>query len=160
MLKPFLMVPVLFFFGLPALQQQAPSTPATPAATDAAQAAAPAAPSEAEFMNRVNPVKPTPESQARARQIYSWDCSMCHGDKGDGKGDVAAEQKLTMRDYRDPTSLKQLTDGQMFYIIRYGKGQMPAEGERAKDDEVWNLIIYIRNMSNTQAVSSAAQPPA
>jgi mono/diheme cytochrome c family protein len=83
---------------------------------------------------------------------------MCHGDNGDGKGDVAAEQKLPMRDYRDPTALKSMTDGEIFYIIKTGKGQMPSEGDRAKPDEIWNLVIYLRKMASTQATASAAPP--
>ncbi|MFZ0632208.1 MAG: cytochrome c [Acidobacteriaceae bacterium] len=153
MLKPFLMIPALFL--VPVLFQQAPSTPP---AQPAAQQAAPAAPAAipAEWVNKANPVKATSESQARAKQIYSWDCAMCHGDNGNGKGDVATDQKLTIRDYRDPASLKTLTDGEMFYIIRNGKGQMPSEGPRAKDDEVWNLVIYLRKMSNTQGPTAVA----
>jgi mono/diheme cytochrome c family protein len=154
MLKPFLMIPVLLFIG-PAFCQQAPSTPP---AQPAAQPAAPSQAIPADWVNKVNPVKPTPESQARAKQIYGWDCAMCHGDNGNGKGDVASEQKLAMRDYRDPGSLGKLTDGEIFYIIHEGKGQMPAEGPRAKTDEVWNLVIYLRKMSNTQSpTTSAAQ---
>jgi mono/diheme cytochrome c family protein len=157
MLKPFLMIPVLLFFA-PAFIQQAPSTP--PAQSTDQQAAP--APGQTkipdEWVNKVNPVKPTTESQARAKQIYGWDCAMCHGDNGDGKGDVAAEQKLAMRDFRDPSSLSRLTDGEMFYIIHDGKGQMPSEGPRAKTDEVWNLVIYLRKMSNTHAPASAPAP--
>jgi mono/diheme cytochrome c family protein len=106
-------------------------------------------------VNKVNPVTPTPQSQARAKQIYGWDCAMCHGDNGNGKGDVAVEQKLAMHDYRDAGSLGKLTDGDIFYIIHDGRGQMPAEGPRAKTDEVWNLVIYLRKMSNTQAPATA-----
>jgi mono/diheme cytochrome c family protein len=152
MLKPFLMIPALFL--LPVFFQQAPSTPPS---QPAAQQAAPASPSAVpdEWMHKANPVKPTPESQARAKQIYGWDCAMCHGDSGNGKGDVAVEQKLTMRDYRDPNSLSKMSDGEMFYIIHEGHGQMPAEGPRAKTDEVWNLVIYLRKMSNTQNPAAA-----
>jgi mono/diheme cytochrome c family protein len=154
MLKPFLMVPVLFLFGTPALFQQAtPTTPAAPAAGQS-QSKIPA-----EYVGKTNPVKATPESQARARKMYGWDCAMCHGDNGDGKGDVAIEQKLTMRDYRDANSLKTLSDGEIFYIIQTGRGQMPSEGDRAKPDEIWNLVIYIRGLSGTQQ-SAAARPPA
>ncbi|HEY1809067.1 MAG TPA: cytochrome c [Acidobacteriaceae bacterium] len=152
MLKPFLMIPVLLFIS-PAFCQQAPSTPP---AQPAAQPATPSQAVPADWVNKVNPVKPTPESQARAKQIYGWDCAMCHGDNGNGKGDVAVDQKLTMRDYHDPGSLGKLTDGEMFYIIHDGKGQMPAEGPRAKTDEVWNLVIYLRKMSNTQGPAMAA----
>ena len=157
MLKPFLIVSVLSVFGLPALLQQAPPAPAAPPAAAPSQSSIPA-----EYVGMVNPVKPTAESQNRAKQIYGWDCAMCHGENGDGKGDVAADQKLAMHDFRD--SLKTLSDGQVFYIIHNGEGKdMPPEGPRAKTDEVWNLVIYLRKMSGTQAPaapSPAATSPA
>ncbi len=43
----------------------------------------------------VNPVKPTPESQARAKKMYGYDCAMCHGANGNGKGDVVADLKVS-----------------------------------------------------------------
>lgn len=95
----------------------------------------------------VNPVKPTPESLARAKKMWGYECSMCHGENGNGKGDVVEAMKLTMKDYTDPAALKDISDGEMFYIIKNGKGQMMGEGDRAKPDEVWNLIIYIRSMA-------------
>lgn len=153
MLKPFLMVPALFFLGAPAFfQQQAPSSPAAPAAPAQTQSAVPA-----EYVGKVNPVTPTPQSQARAKQIYSWDCAACHGDLGEGKGPVAVEQKYTIPDFRDSSALKQVSDGELFYYIENGKGQMPGDAARTKPDEVWNLVIYIRKMANSQAAT--AVPP-
>jgi mono/diheme cytochrome c family protein len=157
MLKPFLIVSALAILGVAALSQEsqpAPATPATPPAAAPSQSGVPA-----DYASKVNPVKPTAESQARAKKQYGWDCAMCHGDNGDGKGDVAAEQKLPMRDYRDPVSLKGMTDGEIFYIIQHGKGQMPSEGDRAKPDEIWNLVIYLHRMANGQA-AAPSQPPA
>jgi mono/diheme cytochrome c family protein len=95
----------------------------------------------------VNPVKPTADSQEHARKVYGYDCAMCHGEKGDGKGDVVADLKLTLKDYTDPASLKDLTDGEIFYIIKNGKGKMPGEGERSKPDDLWNMVIYVRSFS-------------
>ncbi len=155
MLKPFLFVPVLALLGAPAFLQEPQSAPAAPPAPQTQNLAG----VPAEYVGKVNPVKPTAESQARAKKIYGWDCAMCHGDNGDGKGDVATEQKLTIPDYRDPAALKALSDGEIFYIIQHGKGQMPSEGDRAKPDEIWNLVIYLRRMSNP-AASASAQPPA
>ena len=139
MLKPFLFVSVLALIGAPAFFQQTPATPATPAAGPTVI--------PPQYATMTNPVKPTAELQARAKKMYGWDCAMCHGDNGDGKGDVAAEQKLTMRDYRDPTALKQYSDGQLFYIIKNGQGQMPSEGQRANDELIWNMVIYIQKMA-------------
>lgn len=153
MLKPFLIVSALTVVAFAALSQEPQSAPAASPAAAPSQSNVPA-----DYASKVNPVKPTAESQARAKKMYGWDCAMCHGDNGDGKGDVAAEQKLPMRDYRDPASLKGMTDGEIFYIIDKGKGQMPSEGDRAKPDEIWNLVIYLRKMANPSATASA-QPP-
>ncbi len=102
----------------------------------------------AEAARMVNPVKPTPESLAHARKIYGYDCAVCHGATGDGKGDLVADLKLKMRDYTDPAALKDLTDGELFYIIRSGKGQMPSEEvARAKDEDVWNMVVLVRSFA-------------
>jgi mono/diheme cytochrome c family protein len=102
-----------------------------------------------------NPVKPSPASLAQGKKIYGYDCAMCHGANGDGKGDLAADMKLKLPDYRDPAALKDNTDGELFYIIKNGKGDMPAEGDRAKPDDIWNLVNYIRSLAKKEA---AARP--
>ncbi len=98
-----------------------------------------------------NPVKPTADSQARAKQIYGIDCAMCHGSDGKGKTDLANEMQLQLKDWTDPATLKDKTDGQLFDFIRNGtgEGKMPPEtAGRAPDDVVWNLVIYIRSFGN------------
>ena len=50
-------------------------------------------------------------------------------------------------------SLADKTDKDMFLYIRDGKDKMPPEDDgRAKDDDVRNLIFYIRQFSKPQAV--------
>jgi mono/diheme cytochrome c family protein len=152
-LKPFLMASAFVVLGVPALfQQAAPPAPSAPPAAATNQFNVPP-----DYLAKVNPIKPTAESQAYAKKQYGWDCAMCHGANGDGKGDVAAEQKLQLRDYRDPATLKSMSDGEIYYIIEKGKGQMPAEGDRAKPEQIWNLVIYIRKMANGEA-PPASQP--
>jgi mono/diheme cytochrome c family protein len=87
---------------------------------------------------KANPVKATPESLAKAKKLYALDCAMCHGDAGDGKG---------VTDFTKADAMKDRTDGELFYIIRKGKGDMPPEGDRAKDDDVWSLVNYVRAFS-------------
>ena len=125
---------------LSALSPQQPAAPAAPAVP-----AAPAMPADAKTL--VNPVKPTPDSQARIKKVYGYDCAMCHGTNGNGKGDVVADMKLTLKDYTDPAALKDLSDGEIYYIIKNGKGQMPGEGDRAKPDDLWNMVILVRSFS-------------
>jgi mono/diheme cytochrome c family protein len=115
-------------------------------------------PQEAAAASGQSPVKATPESRARAKKLYGYDCAMCHGDNGNGKTDMAKDMQLTMLDYTDPRALTGKSDKELFDIIRAGKGKMPAEeADRAKNDDVWNLVLYIRGFSKGQAAASAAQ---
>jgi len=95
---------------------------------------------------KVNPVKPTAESLAKGKKLYVIDCAMCHGKDGDGKGDMASDIK-NVTDFTNPDALKNRTDGELFYVIRKGKGEMPPEGDRAKDDDIWNLVNYVRSFA-------------
>jgi mono/diheme cytochrome c family protein len=117
-------------------------------------------PNAAGGANLVNPVKPTPESQARAKKIYGYDCAMCHGANGDGKGDLVKDMKLTLKDYTNPASLKGMSDGELFTILKDGKGTMPGEAGRAKDEDLWNMVILVRSFSKGAADPAAAQSPA
>jgi mono/diheme cytochrome c family protein len=132
MLKPWFVLPALLLFA------RLPQQPAAPPA----QSSIPA-----EAVHMVNPVKPTPESQAHAKKVYGYDCAICHGANGNGKGDVVADLKLTLKDYTDPAALKDLSDGELFYIIKNGKGQMPPEGDRAKTEDLWNMVILVRSFA-------------
>lgn len=150
MRKAFIAVSLLVFFGASSLAAQS-DKPAQQEQKPAGQAAAtPAAPAYVippEDAKKANPVKATPDSIAEGKRMYGYDCAMCHGESGDGKGDLAADMKLNLKDYRDAATLKDRTDGELFYIIQKGKGQMPSEGDRQKPNEIWNLVNFIRSLA-------------
>ena len=111
------------------------------------QATPPEKPMPADAATLTNPVTPTPESQAHAKMMYGIDCAMCHGANGNGKGDLVADMQLTMKDFTDPSALKGMSDGQLFYIIKNGKGKMDGEGDRMKPDDIWNMVILVRSFA-------------
>ena len=111
-----------------------------------------------EDIDKKNPVKPSPEGLAAARKVYGYDCEMCHGPKGDGKGDVADSMKLTMRDWRDAATLADKTDGEIFYIITKGKGKMVGEADREPETMRWNLVNLVRALAKKEPEQKAQQP--
>ena len=123
--KPTLVL-VLLSLAVSLAWSQQPSKPA-PHAAPAYQPVPVAA------ARQTNPVKPTPESIEAGKKIYSYDCLMCHGALGDGKTGPAKEMKIP--DLTDPALLKDRTDGELFYIIKNGHGDMPLEGDRVKPDQ-------------------------
>jgi mono/diheme cytochrome c family protein len=136
MWKPVILVLVLVLCVFSAAAQQSPNSPNPAASTIPAEAA-----------HQVNPVKPTPESLAQGKKYYGYDCAMCHGANGNGKGEVAVDEKMTLGDFSDPATLKDKTDGELFYIIKNGKGQMPPEGDRVKAPDLWSMVNYIRSLA-------------
>ena len=111
-----------------------------------------------EEANRVNPVKPTEASIADGKKLFGYQCAMCHGDKGDGKTELAESMKLTMKDYTDPAALKDFTDGTLGYILEKGKGKMPGQEGRMRAEQKWNLINYIRSLAKKPAEAKPAAP--
>lgn len=109
-----------------------------------------------------NPIKTTAASREKARKLYGVDCSMCHGDNGSGKTDMAKDMTLTLADWTDPKSLATVPDKQLFDTIRKGKGDKmpPEDASRAKDEEVWALVAYIRGFSKGQPSAPAPAPAA
>jgi mono/diheme cytochrome c family protein len=115
-------------------------------ATEEKPVAAEARPST-EVVKLANPTKPTAESLALGKKAYGTDCAMCHGKTGAGDGDLAADMKLTLKDYRDPDALKTMSDGEIYTLIDKGKGQMSGEEGRMKPTQIWNVVNYVRSLS-------------
>jgi mono/diheme cytochrome c family protein len=108
-----------------------------------------------------NPVAATNEGMAEARKLYSYNCAMCHGKSGDGKGDLAADMKLDLRDWRDASSIEKMTDGELFWIVSNGKGKMPGEGDRTPEKTRWNFVNVVRSFAKKGAADKpkAEAPP-
>jgi mono/diheme cytochrome c family protein len=112
----------------------------------------------AEESQRPNTVKPDADSLAQGKHMFTSQCAMCHGTAGDGKGDLAEDMKLKLTDYRDPEGLKGFTDGDLFYILTHGKGQMPDQGDRLTATQKWNLINYIRSLAKKATPEKPEKP--
>jgi mono/diheme cytochrome c family protein len=87
---------------------------------------------------------------AAGKKIYTktakpMACKMCHGKKGDGGGKLGAALKPKPRNFRCAKTMKDVTPGQMFFIIKNGsKGTGMVAQKTLKDKDIWNVIKYIR----------------
>lgn len=137
---------------------QDPAKPAEGAAQDTKVAATPAAdkiPEEA--VKRTNPVKATAFGLAHAKKVFGYNCAMCHGKTGDGHGDLADDMKLTLKDWRDLAALKEMTDGELFYIISKGRGKMPSGDQQMKPEEIWTMVHYVRSFAEKGVAGKAKE---
>jgi mono/diheme cytochrome c family protein len=137
MLKHVAIALLLFHCLLSAAAQQSQDAPRTAVPESSTVPAA--------AKNLANPVKPTPESIAQGKKYYGYDCAMCHGKNGDGKGEIDTGDKLP--DFTNSAALKDKTDGELFYELKNGKGNMPLERVRVTSNELWNLVNYVRSLA-------------
>lgn len=141
---------ILVTISLGFAKQQTAQEKPKEAAAPAAQGERPAA------YDKKNPVAPTPEGLAAAKKMFGYDCAMCHGANGDGKGDMVESMKLTLKDWRDPQSLAAMTDGELYEVITKGRGKMTGEGDRLPPEKVWSMVNYVRSLAKKGGAPPAA----
>ena len=104
---------------------------------------------------------PVPKTASGGQRLYLTHCATCHG--ADGRGSWRATIFL-MRpgNLADPRLMDRLPDDYLFTLIKnggatIGKPGMPSFGYHMKDDEIRELIRYLRTLANRQG---EAQPKA
>ena len=131
--------------------------------SNATSGAAPSAPHPATISDedkaRKNPVKFTEVSVGRGKKIFTTQCALCHGQTGDGKGELATDMKLNLPDFTKADTLKDRTDGELFAIIGVGKDPMPGQSGRMTDPQRWNLVNYLRALSGKTPEKSTGKEP-
>ncbi len=94
-----------------------------------------------------NPVPADEISIARGAELFNINCTMCHGETGQGNGQIAPF--LMNKKPADLTSetIQSKPDGDLFLTISNGKpNTMPALNENLTVRERWDVINYIRTL--------------
>ncbi len=102
-----------------------------------------------------NPIAATVDLLARGREAYDVNCAVCHGYTGQGGNDPKQGHGLVGR--RWPVAVPNfhfvegkdnrvanLVDGELYEVIKNGKGTMPAYGDRIDAETRWAIVHYIR----------------
>ena len=102
----------------------------------------------AEDSARKNPLELTPATIAEGQKLYATesDCAICHGKEGNGRGVLAKDVKMNVRDWHNAHLLSTFTDGDLFYILAKGKGRMPGYEKRVTAEQMWKMIDYVRSL--------------
>jgi hypothetical protein len=91
---------------------------------------------------RLNPIEVSPQSLARGETLFRDNCTRCHGTYGFGDGPQAKDLRVPPPQLRH--AARHYNDGELFYIIRKGRDPMPAWKDILSEDQMWNLINYLR----------------
>lgn len=94
-----------------------------------------------------------------AERLYLINCGICHGSKLDGNGPLykggegpfAAKPATLVGDAK----YEAMPEGQMFYSVVYGKGQMGSYASQLSRKQRWEVIAYIKFKQKEAKVSAA-----
>lgn len=98
--------------------------------------------------NQRNPLKTTPQTIAEGRQAFSHYCAACHGLDGQNTGVPFADRVSPPVPPLASNNVQQYTDGQLKWVIDNGiwPSGMPGSSGVLSDEEIWSIVIYIRNL--------------
>lgn len=102
-----------------------------------------------------SPILEADRSAALARGEVLWRrfCVPCHGSEGGGDGPVV------LRGVPPPPSLhthkaRHMADGQLFHILTFGQGNMPAYASQLTREDRWRVILFVRSLQEKHFPSS------
>lgn len=110
----------------------------------------------------VNPLKESAENLQQGRELFLAKCASCHGIDGTGRTTMGRNLYPKTPDLLSANTQK-LTDGEIHYIIENGVQLtgMPAwGGPNLQPDDIWRLVMFIRNMRPLTAAERQTQQAA
>ena len=87
----------------------------------------------------------TPDAE-RGRRIYAENCSVCHGDDGQGAVWTAASMSPPPRNFASDTARRDLTRERMIASVTYGRADtaMPGFGTQLGPEDIVAVVDYVR----------------
>lgn len=96
--------------------------------------------------NTFMPAAASSESASRGRTVYAKNCSVCHGDKGDGRSRAQNSMVPPPRDFTSPTAKAELSYERMIKSVSYGRPEtaMAGFGTQLSKEDIKAVVDYIR----------------
>lgn len=82
-------------------------------------------------------------AQSAGADTYKAKCQMCHGP--DGTAATPMGKMMKIPSFKDPDQVK-ATDASLIAITKDGKGKMPAYNGKLTDDQIKEVVSFIRTL--------------
>ena len=90
----------------------------------------------------MSPLDSTQVDLKRGKELYDIYCGICHGNKGNGQGNLVKREKiLGVPSYDDAG--RAITTGSVYHTIYYGKNAMGSYANQLNEEERWQVVAYV-----------------
>lgn len=93
----------------------------------------------------VSPLDPAQKTKdlERGKAMYQINCAICHGDMGDGQGELVKNEKiLGVPNYKD----REITIGSIYHVIMYGRNNMGSYASQLTPEDRWKVAEYVMQL--------------
>lgn len=97
------------------------------------------------FKTMKNAVAKSDASTKAGMALFTKNCASCHGKTGLGDGVKARTLKDFPGDF-SKADFQNLTDGEIFYKTKNGRGEMPKYEGKLADEDIWNIVNFTRSL--------------
>jgi high-affinity iron transporter len=88
-----------------------------------------------------------PAARDRGRALFARYCALCHGERGDGRGERRTGLSSPPQDLTDPAWQSRTSTLQVFRTLREGVPGTPMPSWAAlSEDDAWDLVAYVRSL--------------
>jgi mono/diheme cytochrome c family protein len=88
------------------------------------------------------------EIAGTGKHLYTINCAICHGDKGDGAGHLAEIGKYPNPPSYFTEALMTKPQGQRYHTLMYGKGMMGSYASQLDHRERWLVLGYVQSLQD------------
>ena len=100
------------------------------------------------------------EIEGTGKHLFTVNCAICHGDKGDGQGHLPVIGKFPNPPSYFSDVILQKPEGQRYHTLMYGKNMMGSYATQLDHRERWLVLSYVKSLQDAyKAANPAATTP-
>jgi cytochrome c1 len=85
------------------------------------------------------------KQKAKSKELYGIYCAICHGEAGDGKGNLVKKEKfLGVPSYKD----RDITKGSVYFVVTHGLNSMGSHASQLSQEERWLVTDYVMELKS------------
>lgn len=96
------------------------------------------------------------EIAEHGKKLFTVNCAICHGEKGDGQGHLSQINKFPPAPSYLTEPLLSLPDGKRYHTLMYGKGLMGSYASQLDHRERWLVLAYVKTLQGVAQPTAAA----
>lgn len=96
------------------------------------------------------PIPYSETSLFEGKAYYEIFCDHCHGEKGDGGGALVKKDLFLKPPAYNVGTTKDLSVGEIYYTIFYGKGMMGSHSSQITEEKRWKIVQYVQTLQGNK----------